>query len=404
VTLTLDESSLVEQQKAELLFREARQRRRRRWVSRISIAVAVVLAGLALGIGLWLVRGPASHPYQSNSIPLAGTSSQTGATLVYASDNVRVFNADSGASRSLPLPAPAGGSSDLSMVKVGSSVVLNRGNRAWLYGPGLDGPPVDLGPSLRVIPGPADDQIWIWSDPCAEGLGCSYADTEPQNGVMQLVGASGDRVGLPIPLPVDANWFPTGQTVNAGIVLSIAYGPGLSRDEIWNPTSNHVVRALPDGVIATHGDLIASGDGNACHSNCAIQITNVETGKGQTILLPPGTDASGLGAYSPDGSTLAFAVGPGGSRSQWPTTIVVVSVRTGAVRVLSGTEQGIKSYPGDPNISWSNTGWLFVDEIGSTHLLAWRSGNASAEFLPSVKLPPLGPPQSQTGSPSMIAL
>ena len=58
---------------------------------------------------------------------------RTGATLVYAFNDLRILDADSGATQVLPLPAPYGGSRDLAMVTVGHSFLLNRGNTAWLY-------------------------------------------------------------------------------------------------------------------------------------------------------------------------------------------------------------------------------------------------------------------------------
>ncbi len=67
MTLTLDESSLVEEQEAALLFKEARQRRRRRWVSGISVVLVAILLGLVLTYSLAFVPRPTSHPLPSSS-------------------------------------------------------------------------------------------------------------------------------------------------------------------------------------------------------------------------------------------------------------------------------------------------------------------------------------------------
>ncbi len=181
MTLTLDKRTADEGQQAQLLFKEARQRRRRRWAIGIGIAVAVVIAGLAFTVESRSPMDPAVLSNRSPITPTALAVSRTGATLVTAYNNLQVVDADSGATRTVPLPAPAGGSDDLSLTKVGRSFILNRGDIAWLYRPGLQGTPLDLGPSLRVIPGPVTSQVWIWSNPCAE-TGCSNAAENASNG------------------------------------------------------------------------------------------------------------------------------------------------------------------------------------------------------------------------------
>ena len=411
VTLTLDESLLVEQQEAEVLFREARRRRRRRWVSGISAVVVAAVVGSVLTDGVPLVRGSTPPPYPAGPHPPVGPPIRTGATLVYdygnkTSGELRVINADSGASRALPLPARYGGSSDLSMVKVGSSLVLNRGNHAWLYRPGLRGPPVDLGPSLRVIAGPATDEMWIWSDRCAEGLGCSYADPDPPNGVVQRFNGSGQPIGPPIAVPVDAHWFPTGQIVDSGIILDVAYGPGPSRAEVWNPDLNLVTRMLPFGALAAQGKVIATPAGKDCRRLCRIQITDLQTGKGRPVRLPVGASTLGPGSISPDGSTLALVVGSAVHGSRSIDEVVVVGVKSGATRVLHGADLGTNTSDSAPDVAWSSSGWLFAAGVGGTQILAWQPDSHGAFALPSARLPVvrLDPPEFQLEYPSMVAV
>ena len=183
----LDEPSLVEELDAQLLFKEARQRRRRLRMVRSIFVVAIVAAADVLAFALHVIPGPASRSHPSDSQPPLASAPRSGATLVYAYSDLRVINADTGVSRSLPLPAPQGGSSDLSVVRIGGSLLLNRDNTAWLYRPGLHGPPVDLGPSLRVIPGPTANEAWIWSDPCAATVVCSIDGNGLGQGELRLV-------------------------------------------------------------------------------------------------------------------------------------------------------------------------------------------------------------------------
>jgi hypothetical protein len=411
VTVTLDEASSVEEQPAELLFKEARQRRRRRWVSGISIAVIGMLLGSMLAYGLPFTSGPTSHPLPSGTQPPFGTAGRTGATLAYAygsnsSGELRILSADSGASRTLPLPAPYGGSSDLAMVTVGTSLVLSRGDHAWLYRAGFHGPPIDLGPSLRVLPGPTSDEMWIWSDRCGEGLGCQYPDTGPSNGVVQSFDGSGRSIGSPIALPVDAHWFPTGQIVDSGIILEVAYGPGPGGAEVWNPILGHVVRSLPAGAVTARGNVVASQTGSACAPRCTIQVMDVQTGGDRSVRLPAGVSPIGPGSISPDGSTLALAVQRAAPGSHPIDQVVVVNVASGSARVLSGGDLGTNPTDAAPNITWSSTGMLFAAGVASTRILIWRPGANHAVALPSARLPLVrfDPPQFQMEYPSMIAL
>jgi len=404
----LDELSLVEELDAQLLFREARQRRRRLRMVRSIFVVAVVAAVVVVGFELHVIPGPGSRSHPSGSRPPLATDTRSGATLVYAYNNLRVINADTGASHSLPLPGPQGGSSDLSMVRIGGSFLLNRGNTAWLYRPGLHSPPVDLGPSLRVIPGPTANEAWIWSDRCATTVGCTSPDNGRQQGEVRLVDGSGDQVGSPILLPGDAAWFPTGDVVNSGIVLANVYADPQA-DEIWNPMTNHVVRMLPGAdVIAATGDVVAWNTGRACLPHCTVQFTDVRTGMMQTIHLPLGVIGTDEGAFSPNGSTLALPVGIGGAwPGSYPDAVVLILLRTQAVNLLPGTEhQALGPTYGPQVVFWSSRGWLFVAVAGGTHVLSWRPGDQRATVLSKVRLPPLSlnPPQFQTEYPTLIAM
>src|SRR5665213_3787932 len=152
MTLLEQPPTSVKPQEAKALFKEARQRRRRLRMVRFIFVVAVVAAVVVLGFQLHVMPGPSSRSHPSDSRPPLASGTRSGATLVYAYNNLQVINADTGASRSVPpppqgSPPPQGGSSDVSMMRIGDSLLLNQGDTAWLYGPGLQGPPVSLGPS-----------------------------------------------------------------------------------------------------------------------------------------------------------------------------------------------------------------------------------------------------------------
>jgi len=336
---------------------------------------------------------------------------------VYSFNNLRVMNADTGASRTLPLPAPVGGASDRAMVRMGDWLLLNRGDRAWLYRGDLRGAPVDLGSSLRIIPGPSDDDVWLWWDPCAVAPagapGCSGAESDYGQGDVRLVDLSGHQIGHPVALPLSgtpgsksgAGWFPTGDAVDGGLVLSEAYGP--SNAEVWDPTLNRVIRVFPDAdVLASAGHLVAWVSNAPCLPRCTVHLTNVRTGMTTPLALPTGAAAIEEAAFSPDGGTLAIPVGLGGAwPGHYPTALVLVDVATGTVSLLPGSEQTPSPNFGSFDATWSDSGWLFYAAYGSTHVLAWHPGAPRAVVLSKVSLPRLPQPGSQGQQlPSLIAL
>ena len=403
-----------------MLFKEARRRRHR--IRAVSAATIVAVAAAVLGVGLYLSQpaSPGAYPSGSRLAPVSHP--RTGATLVYSLNNLRVIDADTGASRTLRLPAPAGGASDRAMVRIGGSLLLNRGDRAWLYRPELLGAPVDLGPSLRIIPGPAPGEVWLWTDPCAEAPagapGCSGAENDYGQGEVQLVDFSGHPIGAPIPLPLGpppagaplgtpgTAWFPTGDVVDTGLVLAPIYGA--RHWEVWDPTANRVIRTLPPGgVIAAGGNLVASVAGGSCLPKCTLRLVNVRTGIERNVTLPIGAVSIDEGSFSPNGATLAVPVGLGGAwPGRHPTALVLVDLRTKAAGLLPGSEQKPTPNYGAFNATWSNTGWLFYTAYGSTRILVWHPGEHKAQVLSRARLPRLSPELAPEGQqlPTLIAL
>ena len=258
MTLLLEDPIAADEQTAQLLFKEARQRRRRLrffWSTIVTIVV-VALVGFGLIFNLWSTS--VTRSVATNTQPGWPAHLRTGATLVYAFNDLRVIDADSGRSRVLPLPAPSGGSGDLGMVSIGNSLLLNRGDTAWLYSPGIDSAPADLGPSDGVFRGPSSNEAWIWSQPCAPILGCTNYNA-PRMGSVQLIDSTGRKIGDPVTLPGDTGWYPMGFASTAGIVLAElpTYGDHSNKEEIWNPLTNQVVRAFADSyVIGASGNQI----------------------------------------------------------------------------------------------------------------------------------------------------
>jgi hypothetical protein len=324
-------------------------------------------------------------------------------TLVYAYEDLRVINADTGASRTLPMPAPYGTSRDLGMVRVGNSLVLNRGNTAWLYSSGITGTHVDLGRSDGVFKGPDGDEAWIWSQPCEAPYGCTNY-VAPQMGSVQLINRSGIDIGSPVQLPGGEGWYPTGQTSNAGIVLS-SQPAFRNREELWNPLTNHVVRVFSDSSVASAaGNLVVSESTSEsrCSSGCSVQLANLKTGTEKTVRLPSGLAFTGDAAIAPNGKTVALSATVSRSVPN-PKVIVLVDVHSGNATVLPGSRQATNPEWGPMSLTWSTSGWLFSDTVGRSVVLVWRPGESQARALSRVSLPKLQFPLANE-DPSLIAL
>ena len=209
MTVLLEESTAADDQHAQLLFKEARRRRRRLRTMWIGIGTTAILALASFGLTRRSLFSPPTSSAGVTAQPGWPPHLRTGATLVYALNDLRILDADSGATRVLSLPAPYGGSRDLAMVTVGRSFLLNRGNTAWLYSPSTNSKPVDLGPSDGVLRGPNSNEAWVWTQPCAPILGCTNYDAA-QMGSVHLVDGSGRQIGASVALPGVDGWYPTG--------------------------------------------------------------------------------------------------------------------------------------------------------------------------------------------------
>jgi hypothetical protein len=338
----------------QVLFEEARKRRRRRWITGL-LVLALLLTVVAV-VAFPRVSST-NNPVHKNSGPSSVPSAlkgPIGATIVYSFNRLLVLNADTGASRSLPEPALPGGASDASVLRIGDSMLLNKGDRAWLFSPGLTGRLVDLGPSLRIIPGPTLNQVWLWSDPDAR--------------YVRLVNFSDKQIGPDIALP--AGWFPTGDVVDQGLLIAPVIAPpdGTSNPddlEVWNPESKRVTFGLRDAdLVAADGSTVAWSR-QPCLPNCAMHLTNVQTGNDLVLRLPSGSISSGEGAFSPDKDTLAvpieLATASPPARSRTAMVLVdleahVAALLSGSVRIRSPTT-GRCRRPGRETVGCSSVRW-----------------------------------------------
>lgn len=136
--------------------------------------------------------------------------------------------------------------------------------------------------------------------------------------------------------------------------------------------------------LDSHGSLVAYLDDRNLH------LRDLASGSDRTVAPPagarswfalgpplPGTGCcQQLGAFSPDGTTLAVytaLAGPG------EPGLTVVDVASGRAKVLPGSE-GATPVACQPCLGWSQSGWLFFFNGGPALAdpAAWRPGRASA--------------------------
>lgn len=136
--------------------------------------------------------------------------------------------------------------------------------------------------------------------------------------------------------------------------------------------------------LDSHGSLIAYLDDRRLH------LRDLASGSDRTVPPPagarswfalgpplPGTGCcQQLGAFSPDGTTLAVYTGLAGPGEPGLT---VVDVASGRAKVLPGSE-GATPVACQPCLGWSRSGWLFFFNGGPALAdpAAWRPGRASA--------------------------
>jgi hypothetical protein len=405
MTSLLEEPAVQDDQNAQLLFKEARRRRRRLRVIWMAMGATAIVASVGLGLTLDRSSSPPSSSVGVTAQPGWPPHLRTGATLVYALNDLRILDADSGATRVLPLPAPYGGSRDLAMVTVGRSFLLNRGNTAWLYLRSTNWKPVDLGPSDGVFRGPNSNEAWVWTQPCAPILGCTNYNA-PQMGSVHLVDGSGRQIGAAVALPGVDGWYPTGVAGKAGMVLQQLppYGNHRNQQEVWNPLTDRVVHVFANAyVLGTGGrSVVWETAAPYCRTNCPLHILNALNGSERTVQLPSGVTATGDVAISPDSRTIAVTVALGyASLIPDPQAVLLISPRSQVAKMLTGSER--LTYPnlGPMSLTWSTNGWLFASTVGKTTVEAWRPGASQARVLPKLRLPKF---TLVNEDPSLIAL
>jgi hypothetical protein len=260
------------------------------------------------------------------------------------------------------------------LFRQGTHTVFISDERAWAAPAGQAAPLRPLGRALAVLPALVDDRVWL--------VDAHYGGPEAQLFELVEVGLADGRTHTRWTLPYQAAPF---AVLPSGV---------LARD----PEDNLQVVAPGTGqvrtVLARAATFIdARGSRVAWVAGRDLHVRDLATGTDTVVPPPPGSPdwyalggpvprvacCYGLGAFDPDGRTLAVyarLAGPGA-----PGLAVVDLVR-GSARLLAGSEDATPTGC-LPCLGWASNGWLYFFAAGptTTSIGAWGGGDGPAGLL-----------------------
>jgi hypothetical protein len=259
------------------------------------------------------------------------------------------------------------------LFRQGGHTVLIANERAWAVPAGRAGPRRPLGRALVALPALAQDRVWLVTR--------RYGAPDERH-VMVEVGLDDGRVLTRWTLPwwaAPVAVLPSGVLARDGEDDLVVVEPGSGRVR--------AVLARAATFIDARAGRVAWVAGRHLHIR--------QPGGAETRVPPPPGSPSwhalggavarvgccyGLGAFSPDGRTLAVyarLAGPGAPG------LAVVDPAGGRAVLLPGST-GATPTGCLPCLAWSSNGWLFFFTAGptATSIGAWRAGEGSAGPLP----------------------
>lgn len=256
------------------------------------------------------------------------------------------------------------------LFRQGRHTVLVANGRAWATPAGRVGPRRALGPALAALPALAADRIWL--------VTVSY-QTPRQWYRLVEIGLADGRAHSRWTLPYQA----APVAVLSSGVLTRTFEDDL---QVVEPGSGRVQALLARAAtyIDAHRDRVSWLAGGDLH------VRDFKTGVHLAVPPPPGSPdwyalggpvsqagcCYGLGAFAPDGRTLAVyarVAGPG------TPGLAVVDLARGQAALLPGSEGAIPNGR-LPCLAWASNGWLYYFAVGPaiTSIGAWRPGQRAA--------------------------
>jgi hypothetical protein len=357
----------------EVLFGEARARRRRRWVRATVLVVAALLS--ITGLVASLIVGSTGHlrnaPGGTSPSPFA-RGAGNGAAWVDYDGNLHVGKLANGSQR---IVTHAGASPTTPLVAIGGNLFWVRDSNAPSSGYGesvVDELDMSSGAVERVAQGQA-----------------IFPSVDSRD--LFVVRSTSSLLEIPTRRPGPRRTFaiPSGWHLNTGGGLSnpIAVADGIvvqsSQGQtgktpptaaIWNPKTGAIVRLGRDeGLIGSYTpagaaySLLAWVPGS-CETNpdCSLLVTDTKTLTSIRIHspLPFGFDVGG--GFSPDGEQLALFIKTNSGLYSPATQLALANVRTGRLRQVPGAAGEIGE----------SVGW--VQWIAKTHSLI--AGTFSTDY------------------------
>ena len=267
-------------------------------------------------------------------------------------------------------------SDDLTVLfRQGSYTVLLANRQVSAVPAGQVGPRRPLGAAATVLPAPADDRVWL--------VDARYGASGQQRYVLVEVGLADGRIHTRWTLPY--------QAAPVAVLPSGLLARGLEDDlEVIEPGSGRVraILARKASFVDADGGRVAWLAGRDLH------VRDLTTGAETVVPPPPGSPdwytqgggfapspdcCYGLGAFAPDGRTLAIY-----ARLAQPGApgLAVVDLDRGRASLLRGSE-GATPTGCRPCLAWASNGWLYFFAAGpaTTSIGAWRRGDGSAGLL-----------------------
>jgi hypothetical protein len=308
----------------EALIKEARQRRRRRWLFTslgALVALAAVVTVLATGTSK---PQPARRPrrpvisHLAQPVLPAPIPASLDTTVLMWPDGSAAYTAQGGppaylddltTGRLSQQAEPAIGAGDYQplLITTGHSFVYVGGDGTTAIGTSLRGRPLVLGTTPFFAPSAAPGRVWLVNQP-----------RQPGPDTVRSVPVTGGPPGPPVELPAGAQLI---RGTDAGLLLASRSGAL----QLWNPGSKP--RTLPYWTAADEGAdagprLVAYGTScstaqtsandpqqpEAGYDNCRVlRVFDVTTGRLTSFPAPPGT-----AGWVPGGFGLTSAIAPSG--------------------------------------------------------------------------------------------
>jgi hypothetical protein len=341
-----------------------------RLMARVWVVLLALLAVALSGCGADDASEQGMPAEASNGASDSVSAHKPSGTLVLRNlrdESLTVVDLGRGETVTVPVPQLAPGDPPFNLVETGGRLVFYGIGGAYALDLDLKGRPQKLGEAWYFVRSATEGRVWLaLLDPQ------SPATVRDLRGVREVTVEGRITVADTGPPPC------RGPTVLAAVKDGlVCQDDGL---RVWDPVTGNVILELPGPFVAdTHENLVAW-----CENGCPrLHLTDV--GTGENVAISPSEsfafEETYGGAFSPDGSLLAFPVVTEDADQPHADGhrhgVALVEVEKGSASLIEGSELAA-DYPA---IAWSRSGeWLFFG-AGAGRIMAYRRGSEKASLL-----------------------